>query len=152
MAIKLHLPEMPVVAIALSQLSADPGQEGSQRKWAWKAADALMDDSRWKSLREVARQSMSKATDPTPPRPRELRGRNSCLSLNLKDKFTIHKQKLQNCWIPGEPQECSSSAPSTEEEAEAHCSQRECTAGGPTRSLTQTPGFQAFYHTTLTGS
>lgn len=69
MAIKLHLPEILVAAIALSQLSADPGQEDSQRKWAWKAADALMEDGRWKSLREVARQSMSKATDPTPPRP-----------------------------------------------------------------------------------
>lgn len=46
MAITLNLPEIPVVAIALSQVSVDPGQEGSQRKWAWKAVDALMDDSR----------------------------------------------------------------------------------------------------------
>lgn len=49
-AIKLHHSEIPVVVMALSLLSANPGQEGSKRTWAWKVADALMDDRRWKSL------------------------------------------------------------------------------------------------------
>lgn len=65
-AIKLSCSEIPVVVMALSQLSANPGQEGRQRTRDWNAAGALMDDSRWKSLTGVWQE---KATDPTPPRP-----------------------------------------------------------------------------------
>lgn len=48
------------------QLFAGSGQEGSTRTWAWEVAEVLMADSRWGSLKEVAKQNMSMATPPTP--------------------------------------------------------------------------------------
>lgn len=52
--------------MAVFQLFAGSGQEGSTRTWAWEVAEVLMADSRWGSLKEVAKQNMSMATPPTP--------------------------------------------------------------------------------------
>lgn len=80
---------------ALSQHSVVLSQEGSKRTQAWEVVEALRVNSEWRSLGEAVRQNMPKATDNS-THSLEPRGRNSCLLLNLRDKCTIHKQKLQN--------------------------------------------------------
>lgn len=86
---------------------------------------------------------MSTATDTTPPNPRAQR-KELPSSLNSRDKFTIHKQKLQNCWIPRLQRASESFRLKLfrAEEVEAH-SYWPTALLGPSHEQTQAPGFQA---------
>lgn len=82
--------------MALSQFSADHSQEGGNRMWAWDVAEALMDNSRWGRVTQGGGRTQ-RLTCSTHSRQEE--GTPVC-GWNW-DKFTIHKQILHNCWIPG---------------------------------------------------
>ena len=102
------------------------------------------------SLREGARQN-AHSNRPAPPTP-ESREEGTPVCGWTRDKFTIHTKTshsgFQGC---GECQLFKFNA-FREEEAEAHKLLASCTAGDPTKSRTQAPGFQAFHQTTMTGS